>query len=64
MMFSFIAVAIAGLTGTYVLLWTVLHFTQDEREPIMIENNIPFLSPVFGMIMKGSKYHAYLRSVS
>ncbi|KAI1760118.1 cytochrome P450 oxidoreductase [Hypoxylon sp. FL1150] len=53
--------AVASLASSYVFIWTLLRFTQDSREPPTLENAIPFLSPVIGMVTRGSKFHSYLR---
>lgn len=58
---SSLTTAAAGLAGAYLFLCALLRFTQDAREPPTVENLIPFLSPILGMISKGSNYHNYLR---
>ncbi|KAK8062701.1 cytochrome P450 [Apiospora hydei] len=39
----------------------VLAFTQDKREPLSVEDWIPFLSPVIAMGSKGAKFHKRMR---
>lgn len=60
-MISPITAVVAGVTGIYVLLWVILHFTQDKREPESVDDAVPFLSPIVGMALKGSRYHTDLR---
>ncbi|KAI1408107.1 cytochrome P450 [Hypoxylon sp. FL1857] len=60
-MISNFTAAIASLTGSYAFIWALLRFTQDSREPPILENAIPFLSPIVSMAKRGSKFHSYLR---
>lgn len=60
-MISNLAAAVAGLTGTYIFLCALLRFTQNVREPPSVEGAFPFLSPIAGMIRKGSSFHNNLR---
>jgi len=59
---NFIA-AVAGLAASYVFVWALLWFTQDAREPPIVENAVPFLSPIITMVRKWTDVHEYLRSV-
>ncbi|KAI1321247.1 cytochrome P450 oxidoreductase [Xylariaceae sp. FL0255] len=54
------AVAI-GAIGIYNLLQALLRLTQDAREPRLIENIVPYLSPIFGMRQRGFGFYKYLR---
>ncbi|KAK7992451.1 cytochrome P450 [Apiospora saccharicola] len=56
-----LAVAVAGVVGTYAFLRAWLHFTQDTREPPPVEDSIPFLSPVIAMASKGAKFHQQMK---
>ncbi|KAK7959361.1 cytochrome P450 [Apiospora aurea] len=61
MMHIDLAVIAVGLAAAYTLLRALLHFTQDTREPLSVENWIPFLSPMIAMGSKGSKFHKHMR---
>lgn len=60
-MLSNITATVAGLVGTYVLFWALLHITQDAREPPTVEDSIPFIGPIIGMMRRGSGFHNYVR---
>lgn len=60
-MFSSVTATVAGLATTYAFFWALLRWTQDASEPPTVENLIPFLSPIIGMIRKGSAFHNHLR---
>lgn len=65
---SFVAMAIA-LLGTaacavgafYVFLLTILHLTQDRREPPVVLSTIPFISPILGMVKWSMDFYPHMR---
>ncbi|KAI1121346.1 cytochrome P450 oxidoreductase [Nemania abortiva] len=60
-MFNFTA-AVASFAGFYLFLWAMQYVTQDAREPHTVEDTLPFLSPVIGMMVRGSNFHRYVRN--
>lgn len=60
-MTSIVAAAATFLVALYAFCWTLLHLTQDAKEPPLIESSIPFLSPIIGMIKHKTRFHSYLR---
>jgi hypothetical protein len=59
-----VAVALIGTLGAaYAFLFALLHFTQDPREPPVVEAAIPFLSPLKGQLSGMQKYFVALRYV-
>ena len=56
-----LSLAVASLIGTYAFLRALLYFTQDTREPLSVEDVIPFLGPVIAMGRKGAKFHNHMR---
>lgn len=60
-MISAFSTAVSGLAGFYVFFWALQKPTQHANEPPIVENAIPFLSPIIAMIAKGSKFHSHLR---
>ncbi|KAI0202880.1 cytochrome P450 [Astrocystis sublimbata] len=63
-MASAIVIAFAGLVVTYLFLRFLLTFTQDAREPPSIANDVPFMSPLIGMIREKSQFYLRLRDTS
>jgi hypothetical protein len=53
--------AIAVLAGLYAFFWAWLRLTQDAKEPLPVEQAAPFMSPVVGMVTRGSEFYLYLR---
>ncbi|VUC35731.1 unnamed protein product [Clonostachys rosea] len=50
-------VLVIGCAGaTYLFFSALLHFTQDNKEPPLLETSVPFISPVFGLVSGTSKY--------
>ncbi|PVI08705.1 cytochrome P450 [Periconia macrospinosa] len=52
---------VGAATVLYFSLQLLLHLTQDKREPTALATSIPFLSPIFGMSKKKSKFYIELR---
>ena len=46
----------ARLAAAYAFLWSLLRFTQDEREPRVVDTTIPFISPLITMYSAGVRY--------
>ncbi|KAL2359993.1 hypothetical protein RJZ56_007146 [Blastomyces dermatitidis] len=55
-MTSPLVLALGIILGAYVILSALLHLTQDAKEPPMIETSIPFVSPLFGLILGMQKF--------
>ncbi|KAI1384279.1 cytochrome P450 [Hypoxylon trugodes] len=53
---SILVLIVGGVAVTYIFLLSLLHFTQDAREPPSIGNTIPFLTPMWKMI-SNDKYN-------
>ena len=53
---------LGGLAALYILLRSLLTFTQDAREPPVLETTIPFVSPIIGM-RKKARFYIDLRHV-
>ncbi|KAI0521605.1 cytochrome P450 oxidoreductase [Xylaria bambusicola] len=53
---------VASAAGFYLFLWALQHVTQDAREPRTVEDALPFISPVIGMMTRGSNFHRHLRN--
>lgn len=53
----------AGLAASYAFLWSLLRFTQDEREPPAVNTTIPFMSPLISMYSAGLRYWSMNRLV-
>lgn len=63
-MTSTFALYVESLIAAYVLLYALLHFTQDAREPPAVETSIPFISPLFGIIPGMQNFFVKQRSVA
>ncbi|KLJ10469.1 hypothetical protein EMPG_14154 [Blastomyces silverae] len=60
-MTSPLVLALGFVLGAYVFLSALLHLTQDAKEPPTVETSIPFVSPLFGLILGMQKYMVELR---
>lgn len=58
-----LAIAFGGFVATYIFLRTLLHLTQDTREPPAIVTDIPFFGPLVGMAREKSRFYLRLRFV-
>ena len=56
-----IAIVVGTLAATYVFLRILLHVTQDAREPPAILTEIPFVSPIIGMLRDKTRLHNILK---
>ncbi len=45
-----VTIAFGGIVATYLFLRFLLYLTHDPREPPAIAIEIPFVSPLIGMI--------------
>lgn len=61
---STITLVLGFVAATYVFLSACLRLTQDPKEPPAIETSIPFLSPLYGVILGMQKFTVKLRSVT
>ncbi|TAQ91216.1 hypothetical protein B7494_g441 [Chlorociboria aeruginascens] len=62
MTFSFpFALVLCCVAASYVFFSSLLRFTQDSKEPPVIETSIPFISPLLGLIFGTQKYTVRLR---
>jgi hypothetical protein len=52
---------LVGLVTIYVALHIYVRITHDPREPHMIENKIPFLTPLIGLL--NNQYFVKIRYV-
>jgi hypothetical protein len=52
---------LVALVLCYSLLRIALHFTQDPKEPPLVRNGIPFLSPLVGMITEKTHFYVNIR---
>ncbi|KAH9908578.1 cytochrome P450 [Xylariomycetidae sp. FL2044] len=52
---------LGSLVTTYMFLRFILRLTQDAREPPAIQNGIPFIGPLIGIIREKSNFHVRLR---
>ena len=50
--------------GGWLLCRSLLHTTQDAKEPPMIPHAIPYIGHLVGLLRHGSKYFGITRSVS
>ncbi|KAI1801532.1 cytochrome P450 [Daldinia bambusicola] len=55
-----VTTALSGVVATYIFLLYLLHLTQDAREPPVIETEIPFLGPLFGMFREKLRFYPRL----
>ncbi|OTA76920.1 hypothetical protein M434DRAFT_383180 [Hypoxylon sp. CO27-5] len=60
-MTSTLALVLGFAGAAYAFLHALLHFTQDSREPPVIETSIPFISPLVGMILGMQNFYVKLR---
>ncbi|KAJ8126329.1 hypothetical protein O1611_g7309 [Lasiodiplodia mahajangana] len=60
-MSSMFPVIAGAAVATYILLLALLHFTQDASEPQSICDSIPFITPVLGLLSKGTRLHRLMR---
>ncbi|KAI0018342.1 hypothetical protein F4780DRAFT_794773 [Xylariomycetidae sp. FL0641] len=56
-MASPLVIFIAVIAVAYTFLYVLLYATQHTEEPPTVGNNVPFLSPVIGMVTKKAQYH-------
>jgi hypothetical protein len=60
-MHPIIAIGLAVLVATYLLLQLLLHITQSKREPRLLESTLPFLDSAIGIFKHRANYLASLR---
>ncbi|OAX85450.1 hypothetical protein ACJ72_00175 [Emergomyces africanus] len=60
-MTSPLMLALGPLVAVYAFLSALLHFTQNPKEPPMIETSLPFLSPLLGYVLGMQKFIVKLR---
>ncbi|KAI0894406.1 cytochrome P450 oxidoreductase [Annulohypoxylon nitens] len=53
--------SVLGAGIGYLALWLAIWFTHDPKEPPVVFNSIPFLSPIFGIIEKRWRFFMSLR---
>ncbi|KAI9167951.1 Cytochrome P450 monooxygenase nodJ [Paramyrothecium foliicola] len=58
---STIVLALGFVGAAYVFLAALLNYTQDPKEPPMLETSIPFVSPMFGFLPGMPKFLVKLR---
>jgi hypothetical protein len=61
---SMFAVVGGVAVATYVFLVALLRLTQDAKEPPLISDAVPFLTPVVSMSSKGAAFHRVQRFAS
>jgi hypothetical protein len=62
-MYPFIAIGLAVAVALYMALQLLLHVTQNEREPRLLESTLPFFDSAIGFLKHRAKYFSHLRSV-
>lgn len=62
-MTSTLALCLGSLAAAYAFLSALLHFTQDAKEPPVVETSIPFVSPLLGLIPGMQNFFVKQRSV-
>lgn len=50
-----IAIAALGVAVVWIVLHAILRFSQNPKEPIVILNSIPFLNPIFAILVQRYK---------
>ncbi|KAI2465943.1 cytochrome P450 [Annulohypoxylon bovei var. microspora] len=60
-MISNIAIAATALAGLYTLLHILLNLTQNSKEPPVIGNVIPFITPLMKMNTMKAKFYTSMR---
>jgi hypothetical protein len=60
-MASILALILGSIPVVYVFLFALLRFSHDSREPPLIETSVPFIGPLFGLILGMQKYFVELR---
>ncbi|KUI53200.1 Cholesterol 7-alpha-monooxygenase [Cytospora mali] len=50
-------VAVGVAAATYLLLVALLRFTQDAKEPTLIKDTVPFVTPIINMVSNGGAFH-------
>lgn len=53
---SILVSAFTGMVATYLFLRALLQWTQDPREPLPVDNTVPFIGPLISMARRGSNY--------
>ncbi|KAH3913975.1 hypothetical protein HBH56_096770 [Parastagonospora nodorum] len=61
-MHPIIAISLAVLVATYLVLQLLLHLTQSKREPRLLESTLPFLDSAIDIFKHRANYLASLRS--
>ncbi|KAI1870665.1 uncharacterized protein JN550_005208 [Neoarthrinium moseri] len=60
-MSSVLPIVAGTVAATYIILLLLLRLTQDVTEPPSVNDAIPFITPVFSMLSKGTGLHRVLR---
>lgn len=60
-MTSPLVLAFGFVTAAYAFLAALLRFTQDSKEPPVLADSIPFLSPLLGLILGMQEFIMKLR---
>ncbi|KUI74212.1 5-beta-cholestane-3-alpha,7-alpha-diol 12-alpha-hydroxylase [Cytospora mali] len=60
-MASTLTLGIGFVAAAYLFLSALLRFTQDPKEPPLLDTSIPFISPLLGLITGMQKYFVKLR---
>ncbi len=53
--------ALAAIVVGYFLLWALLYCSQDAKEPPAVATEVPFISPVVGLVTRKLSYFVFLR---
>lgn len=53
---SILVAAFTGLVSTYIFFRALLRWTQDPKEPLAVDTNLPFIGPLISMGLGGSNY--------
>jgi hypothetical protein len=58
-----IAIGLATVVAIYLALQVILHLTQNNREPRLLESAVPFFDSAIGILQHRANYLNHLRSV-
>ncbi|ETS81367.1 hypothetical protein PFICI_06369 [Pestalotiopsis fici W106-1] len=54
-------VILGGVTTTYVFLLALLRSTQNDKEPPVVLDSIPFVSPILGMVRWSMDFYSVMK---